>query len=69
MAESQHSLPPVSQPTPIQVLPDIAPVCPICKRGFKDADFAILVWLDEHTPAHLSCCHEAHEQYTNYSTS
>lgn len=46
---------PSEKQTPIRVLPDIATVCPICKRGFNDADFAELVWTDPHTPIHQDC--------------
>lgn len=43
------------QQPPIRVLPDIATVCSVCKRGFKDEHFISLIWLDPHTPLHRHC--------------
>lgn len=40
-------------------LPDIASTCPICNNGFRDEHFATLIWINEHTPAHLTCCEQA----------
>jgi len=59
MAESQFNpTPTTSSSSTCDVLPDIASTCPFCKLAFHDSDFASLIWLDDHTPAHLTCFNE-----------